>query len=167
MTDATVTAFPRKTKTTKPAAIVLKPKSAATKKKMFRQRIASYGVGVVALVLTVLSLDHLATGVQMLTKADVLHSWAMAIGIDCGFIGLELAQLCTATEAIRKIVHRWACPAVVITLIISALMNANAFAAGASNMTYAVCAAALGISIPAMIYVLTRVAVAMWIDGER
>lgn len=142
-------------------------KSAGWKKKMFRQQAAAYGIGGVALVLTGLSLSHLASGVEMLTKSDPVNSWAMATGIDLGFIGLELGQLCVATETLRKQVAKFAGPAVKGTLLASAMMNAYAFAAHATCIPFLTAAALLGISIPALIYVLTRVSVAMFIDCHK
>lgn len=144
-----------------------KAKSRSWVKRMIRQKYAAYGVGAISLVLTGLSLSHLADGVQLLTQSDMAHSYAMAVGIDLGFIGLELAQICTVAESLRKVVNKFACPAVKVTLAMSAMMNAYAFAAHSPNYVFAVAAAALGVSIPALIYVLTRVSVAMWIDCEK
>jgi hypothetical protein len=81
----------------------------------------------------------------------------MAIGIDLGFIALEIAQLCAATPGVRKDIGRYTKPAIIGTLIASALMNALAFGAQASGpMIYP--AIALGIAVPALIYALSRVA---------
>ena len=132
-----------------------------------RQRIASYAIGAVGLTLTGLSLSHLASGVQVLTHADTWHSWAMATGIDLGFVGLEVGQLCTTSDKLRHTVERFARPAIIGTLIASALMNAYAFASEATSWPYAAAAVALGVSIPALVYVLTRVSMAMWIDGHK
>jgi hypothetical protein len=152
---------------TSTVAPTTKIKSASWRRKMSRQRYCSYGIGAISLVLTGLSLSHLASGVQLLTQSDIAHAWAMAIGIDLGFIGLELSQLCAVTPALRASVARFSCPAVKCTLAASALMNAYAFASGSPSIPFAVAASILGISIPALIYVLTRVSVAMWIDGEK
>lgn len=142
-------------------------RSAAWRRKMARQRLASYGIGAVALVLTVLSLSHLAAGVQVLAHSSTWHAWAMAIGIDMGFIGLELGQLCITTETLKAKVSRFADPAIKGTLIVSALMNAYAFASAASGWAFLTAACALGVSIPALIYVLIRVSVAMWLDTQK
>lgn len=158
-----VSIFPRPRKTTVKSPL----RSSGFRRRLARQRIASYGIGSVALVLTGLSLSHLAGGVQLLTQGDVWHSWAMAIGIDLGFIALELGQLSVTTDTMRKTVSRFAGPAVKGTLLVSAVMNAYAFAAPATCWPFAVAAAMLGVSIPALIYVLTRVSVALWIDCNR
>ncbi|WP_027521721.1 hypothetical protein [Bradyrhizobium sp. Ec3.3] len=142
-------------------------RSAGWRRKIARQRFAAYAVAGVALVLTGLSLSHLAAGVQMLSQGTTWHAWAMAVGIDLGFIGLELAQLCVTTAELRRHVSRFADPAVKGTLIVSAAMNAYAFAIHAPSWPFIAAACLLGVSIPALIYVLTRVSVAMWIDCQK
>lgn len=164
---STVTPLRRKQSAPVPAPAAPRPQSAAHRRKMQRQAFAAYGIAGVALVLTVLSLSHLAAGVHNLTQGDVWHAWAMAVGIDLGFIGLELGQLCVTTETLRKQVERFAIPAVIGTLVTSAVMNAYAFCIAAPNMYVMVAACALGVAIPAMIYVLTRVSVALWLDTQR
>jgi hypothetical protein len=85
------------------------------------------------------------------------EAWAMAIGIDLGFIALEAAQLCAASERAAETIARWSKPAIVGTLAASAVMNALAFAAQADGLLVYP-AAALGVAIPALIYCLSRVA---------
>jgi MFS family permease len=150
---------------TAPAAPVTRSKTWL--RKMARQRGAAYGIGAVAVVLMGLSLSHLASGVLALTHGEEWHAWAMAVGIDAGFIGLELGQLCVSTETMRKTVAKWAEPTIIGTLIVSAIMNAYAFASTTDNLAVACAACALGISIPSLIYVLTRVSVALWLDTQK
>jgi hypothetical protein len=122
-----------------------------------RQMRAAAAVGTVAMVLTGLSLHHLASGIELVTRAPTAEAWAMAIGIDLGFIALEAAQLCAASQAAAKAIGRWSKPAIVGTLAASAVMNALAFGAQAEGwLVYP--AAALGVAIPALIYALSRVA---------
>jgi hypothetical protein len=141
--------------------------SLSHRRKIARQRVASYGVGAVALALTALSLSHLATGIQRLTGCDTISAWAMASGIDLAFISLELAMISIVTESLRRQVARFAVPAVNGTLLVSASTNAFVFAALATTWPFMAAASLLGISIPALIYVLTRVSVSMWIDCHR
>lgn len=125
------------------------------------QSAAAAGIGLVALALTTLSLTHLAHGIHVVTLAPTWEAWAMAIGIDLGFIACEVAQLCVVAEAAKKAVAKFAKPAIVGTLAASAAMNAFAFAAVVGGwMVYP--AIALGIAIPALIYALTRIGMAMW-----
>jgi hypothetical protein len=127
-----------------------------------RQSILAGAIGVVAMALTALSLNHLAHGVELVTSSSPWEAWAMAIGIDCGFIAVELSQI-TIGEKLRRKLAWYAKPAILGTLGTSAVMNAFAFASPTTGwMTYA--AIALGIAIPGLIYTLTRIGAAMYID---
>lgn len=159
-----VATFPKTSRKPSQAPVV---RSAGFRHRIARQKLAAYGIGSVAVTLTGLSLSHLAGGVELLTQSGPTHSWAMAVGIDLGFIALELGQLSVTTETLRKQVAKFAGPAVKGTLIASALMNAYAFAAPATYIPFQVAASLLGISIPALVYVLIRVSVAMWIDANK
>jgi hypothetical protein len=57
-----------------------------------RQVFAAAGTGAVASTLTALS-THLAHGTAIATAELTWESWAVAIGIDLGFVALEGAQL--------------------------------------------------------------------------
>ncbi len=128
-----------------------------------RQAGTAIGVGAVAVTLTALSLSHLAHGVEIVTGSSAWESWAMATGIDCGFIALELSQLAIG-ERVRRQVRRFARPAILLTLAGSAAMNAFAFAAQTINPWMMAAAVTLGIAIPALIYALTRVGAALYVD---
>jgi hypothetical protein len=54
------------------------------------------------------AVGHLAHGIGIVTRAE---AWAMAIGIDLGFVALELAQLAIG-EKVSKPVSRFARPAI-------------------------------------------------------
>jgi hypothetical protein len=82
--------------------------------------------------LTALSLKHLASGIAGVTGCDAWEGWAMAAGIDLGFVALELAQL-SVGDRVRRQIARFAKPAIIGTLAGSATMNAVAFGAQAAN----------------------------------
>jgi hypothetical protein len=90
------------------------------------RRQGAIGVGVVAVTLTALSLSHLAQGIGLVTHADAWEAWAMAVGIDLGFVALELSQLTTVSDRVRQQVSRFARPAIWGTLAGSAAMNSFA-----------------------------------------
>jgi hypothetical protein len=87
----------------------------------------------------------------------------MGVGIDLGYVALELSQL-AVTDKLRRQVSRFARPAIFGTLAGSAAMNAFAFGAQASNVWMMSAGIALGIAIPVLVYCLTRVGAALWID---
>jgi hypothetical protein len=152
MTTANILRLPPHKKLRAPRAA----QSRGHRRRLRRQRTAAGAVAAVAIVLTGLSLSHLAHGIALVTNAPAIEAWAMAVGIDLGFIALELGQLCAATPAVRREVEQFTRPAIIGTLAASALMNGMAFGyAAQGNMVYF--AAALGIAIPAMIYALSRV----------
>ena len=124
---------------------------------------AATGALAVAGILLALSLSHLAAGIALVTGAGPSDGWLMAIGIDLGFIALELAVLAAPADK-RAAVVRYAAPAIVGTLAASAAMNGFAFAAHAGGfLIYP--AIGLGLAIPALIYALTKVAATLWIDA--
>jgi hypothetical protein len=140
-----------------------KKSNRAFQKKMKRQAMAAVAIGAVSVALTGLSLDHLAHGIDIVTGTKGWQSWAMAIGIDAGFITMEIAQISAATDKLAKQISKFTKPAIVGTMVGSAAMNAFAFAASATGYMVAP-AVVLGIAIPGMIYALTRVGAALYID---
>jgi hypothetical protein len=80
-----------------------------------------------------------------------------------GFIALELAVL-AAPKGKRAAVTRYAAPAIVGTLAASAAMNAFAYAEHADGLLIYL-AIGLGLAIPALIYVLTKVTATLWIEA--
>ena len=158
---ATITALKPTKLARKPiqASQETKPSKAA-KREARRQAIVTSAVAGVALTLTGLSLTHLTSGIAKVTGGSSLESAAMAIGIDLGFVALEIAQVIRLPDATAKTVRRFAHPATLGTLAASAALNAFGFADHAAGyMIYP--AIALGCAIPALIYALTRVAMAM------
>ena len=125
-----------------------------------RPQGAAVGVGAVAITLTALGLSHLAHGIEIVTGCQSWEGWAMAIGIDLGFVALELSQL-AVSDKLRRQVSRFARPAILGTLAGSAAMNAFAFAAQTTTAYMMAAAVALGIAIPSLIYSLTRVGAAL------
>jgi hypothetical protein len=138
---------------------VIKRKSTMTRNTR-KQYYAMTAVALVALTLTGLSLTHLTEGIAQVTGGNTWESAAMAVGIDAGFVALEIAQVIKLGDATRKVVDHYAKPAIMGTMVASALLNAFGFTAHATGMMV-VPAALLGFAIPVLIYAMTRVAVAM------
>jgi hypothetical protein len=123
---------------------------------------AAFGVMLVALALLGLSLSHLASGVAIVTGSSERDGWLMAVGIDLGFVALELALL-VAPAATRPAVARYASPAIIGTLATSAAMNAFAFASHAQGlMIYP--AIGLGFAVPALVYALTKTGATIYLE---
>jgi hypothetical protein len=78
-------------------------RSARMARALNRQAGTAIGVGTVAVTLTALSLSHLARGVEIITASSSSEAWAMAVGIDLGFIALELSQLAISDKVRRQV----------------------------------------------------------------
>jgi hypothetical protein len=81
-----------------------------------------------------------------------------------GLILMELACITTVADKVRKVVERYARPAIAGTLAGSALMNAFAFASDADTLTMQAAGSIMGCAIPGLIYCLTRIGAALYID---
>lgn len=127
------------------------------------QLATATAIGLCAATVTGLSLNHLASGIDALTHSGAAQSWAMAVAVDCGFVSLELAQL-TISDKLRAKLAMYFRPAVIGTLAWSAGLNALAFAGQAESVAAQVAGVALGLSIPALIYVLTKIGAGMYLD---
>jgi hypothetical protein len=132
-------------------------------KALCRQSGAAIAIGAVGVTLVTLSLNHLAHGIDLVTGAPAWEAWAMAVGIDLGFVALEASQLAAMGEKLPKQIARWARPAILGTVIGSAGMNAFAFAAHTTTVWMTSAAVTLG-TIPALVYALMRVGAALYID---
>lgn len=138
-------------------------RSSKAVRRMRQQALAGSGIVAVALTLVVLSLTHLSDGVQAITHVPAWQAWAMAVGIDLSFVALETADLACATDKLRRSIKRWTAPSIWGTLVASAALNAFAFASDCHGY-WMIPAALFGIAVPALIYALTRVGTAMWLD---
>lgn len=137
--------------------------SRKAKAKARNQLFTASAIGAVAVTLTGLSLNHLASGIETMTHCPAWQSWAMAIGVDVAFVSLELAQL-TITDKLRHKLRNYFRPAIIGTLAWSAVLNAMAFAGQADSPLMQGLCIALGLSIPALVYGLTKIGAAMYLD---
>lgn len=151
--------------------VVAMPKPASPRPRTVRRRkidytmLTSCAIGGCAAVVTGLSLNHLATGIATITHCPAWQGWAMAVAVDVGFVSLELAQL-TIADKVRAKLARYFRPAILGTLAWSAALNALAFAGQASGIAEQAMGVALGLSIPALIYLLTRIGGGMYLASR-
>jgi hypothetical protein len=141
-------------------------RSVRVTKAIRRQSIAAVGVGLVACVVTGLSLHHLADGIMLVTRAPAWEAWSEGTGIDLGFVSMELASIAATTDRLRKAIGRYTRPAIAGTLAGSAIMNAFAFGMQADGAIMMAAGAMLGAAIPALVYCLTRIGAAMYVDSH-
>lgn len=161
--QATITKLPISTPTKRAA-----PKRATIASRVSRnQALAGAVISIVALALVGLSLTHLAHGIALITGAPTWEAIALAIGIDLGFVALELATVAASNDKLRRNISKYTTPAILGTLAGSAALNALAFASGATTTWGTYAAAGLGLSIPALVYALTRVGTALYLETTK
>jgi hypothetical protein len=136
--------------------------SRAAVRAMRRQVVIAGIIGGVAVALTALSLHHLATGVELVTHTSAWQAWAMAIGIDVGFIASELAQLVIGAK-LQKQIAIYLKSTIFGTLLASAAGNVGANVMYATGWLVAP-AVLFGLGVPVLIYLLTRIGAALYID---
>lgn len=119
-----------------------------------RQKVAGVvgGIGVAVIALSVI---HVAEAVAALTGSHWALAGLLAIGIDAGMVACELAEL-LAHDDVN--VRRWASRYMVLSIALSMLLNAYAFASHAHNPMNVVAGIVLGVTIPALVFILGRVA---------
>ena len=150
--------------TTKAFAKAKSPSKRAIKANR-RQAMTATALGGVAVALAALSLNDLASGIALVSpNVSTWQAWALAIGIDAGFITTELVQL-TIGEKLRKAIARYSQGLIGGTMVGSAVMNAFAFAHGVTGWQ-AYAAGFEGAVIPALIFVATKIATTVWIDSQ-
>lgn len=149
--EATVTKFPRRIKAIKVSRNVSSRYRNQTRRNTY---VGVFMVGV-ALVLTGLSLSHLAHGIEIVTHSPSWEAWAMAIGVDLGFIVVEVAKI-TVDDKTGREIKTYANATIVGTMVGSAILNAFAFGSASEGLMVAP-AVTLGLAIPGMLYSLTKI----------
>jgi hypothetical protein len=138
-----------------------------SKAAILRRHAPAAGLGLVILVLLYLSLNHLARGIQVVTLCEHWEGIAMAIGLDLLIVGLEVAMVVTAGTKGRAAGRAVRQPGFAPAFAWSAGLNGFAFCANQDAMTWKAVAAALGVSIPVLIYLATRSWAALTIESRR
>jgi hypothetical protein len=144
----------------KPPAPAPKAISAKTARRITWQRRSAALLGTVASAMTVVSLTHIAGGVQLITHDAVpaWQAWGVAVGLDINYIAMEMAGLVTATQLVRdklRKLTRWGIPAV---MGFSMALNALEFTRGVTNTYELAAGIAMGVILPALVFLTFRVA---------
>jgi hypothetical protein len=117
-------------------------------------------LGAVAAAMTTVSLSHIAGGVDHITHHAVpeWQAWGVAIGLDVNYVAMEMAGVVAAMQHVKDRLHRltrWGIPAV---MAFSMALNALEFAAGATNAWELAAGVAMGVILPALVFLTFRVA---------
>jgi hypothetical protein len=124
------------------------------------QHISAVLLGTVASAMTIVSLSHIAGGVGHITHNAVpeWQCWGLAIGLDVNYVAMEMAGVVAAVQHVRDRLHRltrWGIPAV---MGFSMSLNALEFTAGATNAYELAAGVAMGVILPALVFLTFRVA---------
>src|SRR5258706_7036958 len=153
-----------------PKPATRRARKTSTAARVAKQYGPAAGLGSVISVLLGLSLTHLAHGITIVTGCSPWEGTAMAIGLDLLIVSLEVGRVTTAGTKSHKAVAKFANPALIAAFGWSSALNALAFGSGAPDSTYhwmMVTGAALGASIPALIYAGTRAWAALAINSKQ
>jgi hypothetical protein len=117
---------------------------------LLRRRIAA-GIGGIGVSVLALSVVHCTEGISLLTGSPWYLSALLAIGVDAGMVGCELAELIGDERALKL----WARAYIGLSIALSMGLNAYAFGLHA---TIPAAGAALGLVVPVLVLALGRVA---------
>jgi len=129
-------------------------------RRLFLQHCTAVVLGLVASAITCVSLAHIAGGTEHLTHGAIPHwqAWGVAIGLDVNYVGMEMAGLVAALQHVRDKLHRLTRFGIPAVMGFSAAMNALEFAAGATSLAELAAGIAMGIILPALVWLTFRVA---------
>jgi VIT1/CCC1 family predicted Fe2+/Mn2+ transporter len=118
--------------------------------------VAVGGVGVTVLALSVW---HCTEAISLLTGSPLLLAVLLAIGIDCGMVGTEMAAIMAAHDT-EPNCRRWANAYIVASVLLSMLLNSVASGLHASR--FQMLAYGVGAIIPVLVFILGKVAGLLW-----
>jgi len=158
MANTNVVRLPSTQKTRK--AATAKPLSARMTRRIRMQHGAAVLLGVVAAAMTTVSLSHIAGGVTHITHAAVpeWQAWGVAVGLDVNYVAMEMAGVVAAMQHVRDRLHRLNRIGIPAVIGFSMSLNALEFAAGATNAYELAAGIAMGVILPALVFLTFRVA---------
>jgi len=136
------------------------PMSARMLRRIKLQHATAVLIGIVAAAMTTVSLSHIAGGVTHITHAAVpeWQAWGVAIGLDVNYVAMEMAGVVAAMQHVRDRLHRLTRLGIPAVMGFSMSLNALEFAAGATNTYELAAGIAMGIILPALVFLTFRVA---------
>ena len=137
--------------------------SARTLRRLKLQHGTALLLGAVAAAMTTVSLSHIAEGVSVLTHGAVptWQCWGVSVGLDLNYITMEAAGLVAAMQHVRDRLHRLTRIGIPAVMAFSMSLNALEFAAGATNAYELAAGIAMGVILPALVFLAFPVAAAL------
>jgi hypothetical protein len=132
--------------------------------RMLRRLKLQHGVagviGLIAAAMTTVSLSHIAGGIAVITHGAVpdWQAWGCAIGLDANYIAMEMAGVVAAMQHVRDRLRRLTRYGIPAVMAFSMSLNALEFAAGTTNSWELAAGIAMGVILPALVFLTFRVA---------
>jgi hypothetical protein len=159
-TDLNVLPLPTRQKTPRKAKQAKQPTSARMARRIRMQHVSAALIGTVAAAMTTVSLSHIAGGVTHITHAAIpeWQAWGVAIGLDVNYVAMEMAGVVAAMQHVRDRLHRLTRFGIPAVMGFSMALNAMEFAQGATNAYELAAGIAMGVILPALVFLTFRVA---------
>src|SRR5258705_10778309 len=137
-----------------------KPVSARMTRRIKLQHFSAVLLGVVAAAMTTVSLSHIAGGVEHLAHGAIpqWQAWGAAVGLDINYDAMEMAGVVAVMQHVRDRLHRLTRLGIPAVMGFSMALNALEFAAGATNAYELAAGIAMGVILPALVFLTFRVA---------
>jgi hypothetical protein len=137
-----------------------KPPTARMARRIRLQHYSAVLLGLIAAAMTTVSLSHIAGGVETLTHGAVpgWQAWMVSLGLDANYIAMEMAGVVAAMQHVRDRLHRLTRLGIPAVMGFSMALNALEFAAGATNTYELAAGIAMGVILPALVFLTFRVA---------
>lgn len=134
-------------------------KRTKAKKGLLAKQQTAILLGSVAAALVFLSVYHLTCAVSTLTGSPLVLAVLLALGIDLGLVGSEIAEMLSEDHEVQ----RWSKVYMAMATVLSMLLNSYEFAAHAPDQWFSkALSIGFGLVLPVMIYVLARQAGGLW-----
>jgi hypothetical protein len=124
-----------------------------------RTFLTAVNIGVICV-----SLQDIAACAMHYGHIGMWQGYALALGTDASYIGMEFAGLFAPTPHVRERIHRWTRVAVPCIAAVSAMANMTEFAREAQSTSELAVACVMGAFVPGVAYVVNRVLAVMY-DG--
>lgn len=113
-----------------------------------------------AAAMTTVSLSHIAGGVEHIIHGAIPHwqAWGVAAGLDVNYVAMEMAGIVAAMQHVKDRLHRLTRLGIPAVMGFSMSLNALEFAAGATNTYELAAGIAMGVILPALVFLTFRVA---------
>ena len=116
---------------------------------------ATAGPWALAVLLLAVSLPHLASGFESITRCGPVAGWLLAVAIDCSQVVAKLGLTMTRRYEVGRAARSTAAGIVAGTTVMSISLNVLAFLGGATGIHGVLLAWAAGVMLPLLVLALS------------